>query len=82
MATPRPRFRPSAASLTPRKQALQALGYCKAAIERLEQYLNEVTDENEVPAWVLTRINQGASSLGVAVSFVMFRNKEKEERKS
>jgi len=73
-----PKFKPSKASLTPRKKALLSLGYAKAAITKLEAFLAG-TEEGAVPAWVLTKINQGASSLGQAVSFVTFKASKKEE---
>lgn len=75
------KFLPSASSLTPKRQALQALAYSRAAIEKLELFLSKAPDD-AVPAWVLTRINQGASSLGLAVSFVIHKEKRTEEDKS
>lgn len=78
---PTKKFLPSSSSLTPKRQALQALAYSRAAIERLERFLLAAPD-NTVPSWVFTRINQGASSLGVAVSFVVHKEKDKEEEKS
>ncbi len=65
-------FKPSKASITPRKQALLSLSYAKAAITKLEAYLKEAGD-NDVPSWVLTKINQAATCFGQAVSFVRFK---------
>jgi hypothetical protein len=75
---PMPQFKPSKASLTPKRKALLSLGYAKAAITQLEVFLQD-TEEGEVPAWVLTKINQGASTLGQAVSFVTFKASKKEK---
>ena len=72
-------FKPSSASRTPKGQALQSLSYAKRAIERLEKYLERVGDD-DVPLWVLTKINQAASCFGQAVSFVKFKA-AKEEKK-
>ena len=74
------KFKPSPASLTPKKQAKKSLAYAKAAIRQLEAYLDIVEDEEEVPSWVLTRINQGASCLGQGVSFVQFKTDKKEKK--
>ena len=65
-------FKPSKVSLTPRKKALLSLAYAKAALTKLETYLEDL-GETDVPVWVLTKINQGAACLGQAVSFVTFK---------
>tara|TARA_Y100000310_G_C20628788_1_gene787439 strand:- start:171 stop:416 length:246 start_codon:yes stop_codon:yes gene_type:complete len=66
------KFTPSPESLTPKKQALKSLAYAKKAIGKLEAYL-KTADDDDVPSWVLTRINQAASCAGQAVSFVQFK---------
>ena len=63
--TSMPVFQPSKVSLTPRRKALLALSYAKAAIEKLEAFLSGV-DDTEIPAWVFTRINQAATCFGQA----------------
>ena len=72
-------FKPSSASLTPKKQALQSLAYARKAIEKLETYLEAVGDD-DVPSWVLTRVNQAASCFGQAVSFVKFKSSKREKK--
>lgn len=66
------KFQPSTASLTPRRKALQDLAYIRAAVEKMEEHLTSTASE-EVPTWVLTQINQGASCLGGALSFIRFQ---------
>jgi hypothetical protein len=75
-----PTFKPSKASVTPKKKALLSLSYCRAAIDRLEAYLRSA-DDKDIPVWVLRKINQGASCLGQAVSFVSFKLGKAKDRK-
>jgi|ETNvirenome_6_85_1030632.scaffolds.fasta_scaffold01116_16 hypothetical protein len=70
------KFQPSKASLTPRKKALLTLKYAKKAVAMLEKYLE---GDGPVPTWVITKINQGASCLGAALSFVSFKTAKEEE---
>jgi len=74
-------FKPSKASLTPKKKALLSLGYARAAVEALEKHLKDSEDE-AIPVWVLTKINQGATCLGQAVSFVSFTVAKKKKEKA
>jgi hypothetical protein len=78
--TSMPVFQPSKVSLTPRRKALLALSYAKAAIEKLEAFLSGV-DDTEIPAWVFTRINQAATCFGQAVSFVKFTEEKTSGKK-
>lgn len=72
-------FQPSKASLTPRNKALLTLRYIQKAVGLLEGYLE---GEGPIPTWVLTKINQSASCLGAALSFVSFKtDKKKTEEK-
>ena len=76
-------FEPSPASLTPRKKALLTLQYIRKAAARLETYV-EAAPEDEVPQWVLTRINQSGSGIGAAMSFLSFKQEDtasKEKKK-
>jgi hypothetical protein len=66
-------FEPSPASITPRKKALLTLRYVRKAVDALEAQLLENENEQAIPSWVLTRINQGASCLGSALSYVSFK---------
>ena len=72
------KFKPSSASITPRRKALLSLSYARAAIQKLETFLEEAED-GDIPVWVLTKINQGATCLGQAVSFVTFKASKKED---
>ena len=74
------KFRPSSASLTPKKRAEKSIAYARAALNVLDSYLKEVGDD-DVPDWVLTRINQAAALLGQAVSFVQFKTAKKKKKK-
>ena len=70
------KFQPSKASLTPRKKALLTLRYIRKAVDGLEVYLQ---GEGPLPGWVITKINQGATCLGAALSFVSFKTSKDEE---
>ena len=65
-----PQFEPSPASLTPKKKALLTLQYVRKAAVLLEAYIETSGDGEELPTWVLTRINQGGSSMGAAMGFL------------
>ena len=73
-------FSPSPASLAPRARTLLTLRYIKKAAESVELYLEGV-EEDAVPTWVLERINQAATSLGAALSFVSYREASKNKKK-
>lgn len=62
-------FKPSSASLTPKQQVLKNLKYCKLAVGELEKQIR-ASDEDYLPGWALTRINQAATCLGQAVSYI------------
>ena len=72
-------FKPSPSSLTPRAGALLTLKYVRKAVDELEEILKERED---VPAWALTKINQGATCLGAALRFMSFKSKDKKDTKS
>ena len=72
-------FKPSKSSITPEKQALIQLRYAQKAIEKLEAYLSGQR-EGAVPGWVLTKISQGATCFGGALTFVSFQESKKEEK--
>ncbi|MAH47681.1 hypothetical protein CMI37_17810 [Candidatus Pacearchaeota archaeon] len=63
-------FKPSKASLTPKRQALMTLRYTKKAVASLEEFIEKSDD---VPGWVLTKINQSATCLGAALSYASFK---------
>lgn len=62
-------FKPSQASLTPRRQVLQTLKYARSAVSELEKQV-KASDDDAIPSWALTRINQGATCLGQALSLL------------
>ena len=68
-----PEFKPSRVSLSSRGAALQYLAYARKALDRLERQLKALPDDEELPHWVLERMNQAASCLGQAYSFVCHR---------
>jgi hypothetical protein len=69
-------FSPSSASISPRDRALSTLRYIKKAAESVETYI-ESTEGDAVPTWVLERINQSATALGAALSFISYRTAPK-----
>ncbi len=60
---------------------LRTLAYTRKAVDGLEEFLLSQKGE-EVPTWVLDRINASASALGAALSFVSYRNAESEPKKA
>lgn len=66
-------FKPSSASLTPKQQALKTLRYSKLALADLERRVR-AADEDKIPSWALTRINQAATCLGQASSYLKQMN--------
>ena len=66
-------FEPSAASLTPRKKALLTLQYIQRVAACLEAYIMASEEDDELPSWILTRINQSGSSIGTTMSFLTFK---------
>ena len=68
-----PQFEPSPASLTPKKKALLTLQYIRKAAVLLEAYVEASGDGEELPTWVLTRVNQSGSSIGAAMGFLQFK---------
>jgi hypothetical protein len=68
-----PQFEPSPASLTPKKKALLTLQYIRKAAVLLETYIETSGEGEELPTWVLTRVNQSGSSIGAAMGFLQFK---------
>ena len=67
-------FKPSPASIDPRARALKSLRYAKKAIEVLEKYV----EREPLPDWALNKVNQAATALGSAVSYIRYKvNQEK-----
>ena len=67
-------FQPSTKSLSPSEQATARLRYiCKAATV-VETH---VAGKEELPPWVLDRLNQAAQLMGMAVSYVSFAEEKK-----
>lgn len=74
-------FSPSAASIPPKERVLRTLSYTRKAVDGLEEFLLSQKGE-DVPTWVLDRINASASALGAALSFVSYRNAVVEPKKA
>ena len=66
-------FEPSPASLTPQQKALLTLRYVQKVAACLETYVVASGEDQALPSWVLTRINQAGSSLGATMSFLTFK---------
>ena len=62
-------FQPSAASLDPRAKALKSLRYAKRAVGVLEAYV----EREPLPDWALNKVNQAATALGAAVSYIRYK---------
>ena len=71
-----PKFQPSEASISPKQRVLRSLRYAKAAIAKLESVIEQADDE-AIPPFVLSRVTQGATSFGQALSYVSHRKGKK-----
>jgi hypothetical protein len=63
-------FQPSNVSLNSKRRILMALKYIKKAAGIIEAYVEAQSDDSVLPDWVLTRINQAATSLGSSVTYL------------
>lgn len=68
------RFKPSKKSEAPEDRVTHALRYIAHSAEQLAK----ASETEELPGWVVSRIGQAASIMGVAASFVSRPQKDEQ----
>lgn len=68
-------FKPSVQSISPTDEVAAKLLYIRKALELVDGYFRETKDP--APPWVIDRLNQAAMSMGMAVSYVQYADRQK-----
>lgn len=73
------KFVPSSASLSPKEMALKHIRMIRQASEYVEKYLKSLPDDADIPSWVVMRMTESASVLGMAVGYIRNQLKKREQ---
>lgn len=73
-------FVPSTSSLSPKEVALKQIRMIKQAAEYVEKYLKALPADADVPSWVVMRMTESASVLGMAAGYISNEQKKKDRQ--